>query len=81
MNAHGEMFIGKPDAGNLLVRFEEGEGNPSLLYTKSANEERLRLHWITLRAGSPSLICSALQRSPGPSCVFAPSSSSISSRY
>jgi len=54
VNAHGEMFIGKPDAGNLLVRFEEGEGNPSLLYTKSANEERLRLHWIAISSSSIS---------------------------
>jgi hypothetical protein len=30
------MVIGKPDAGNLLVRFEEGEGNPSLLYVRQA---------------------------------------------
>jgi hypothetical protein len=25
-------FKGKPDAGNPLVRFDEGEGNASLLY-------------------------------------------------
>jgi hypothetical protein len=25
-------FKGKPDAGNPLVRFDEGEGDPSLLY-------------------------------------------------
>jgi hypothetical protein len=27
-------FKGKPDAGNPPVRFDEGEGDPSLLYGK-----------------------------------------------
>ena len=40
MNAHGEMVIRKPDAGNLLVRFDEGEGNPSLLYPFAAQTDK-----------------------------------------
>jgi len=32
VNAQGDKVTRKPDAGNLHVRFDEGEGNPSLLY-------------------------------------------------
>ena len=48
MNAAGRESSGKPDAGNLHIRFDEGEGfirkdAPSLLYNMTASRDQLDL--------------------------------------